>query len=265
MRNALNIYKQHLELFSKIASPLACFSDMSFGYMKVFNDGYYYSIIEDGECLRNFANNVNSSCIFCERNITDYHDDEYYFTLWPKMPSNIAMEIYFKHDYWDGVTISKVSEEYAELYWFTGKTSGSNIQKFCMKNKHVLLKFIDHFNESKHLLIPSDSREDLFKFNHGFNFNLPTSERINDTHAVIEFLKELNSQQYSNLKRNLSHREIEVLSIISQGFTSKIAAQRLGISIKTIQNHIEHIKKKTDTHFKSDLISLYRKSFSFSY
>ena len=263
MRNALDISKQDQELFSKIISPLSCFTNMSFGYMKVFIDGYYYSIIDNSKCLKDFVINVSSSSIFCERNITDYHDNEYHFTLWPKAPTTTAMEIYFNHDFWDGITISKINKQYAELYWFTGKKTGTNIQKFCMKNKHILLKFIDHFNSNKQFLTLPNSKNDLFKFGHGFNFNIPASERINDRHAIIEFLGKLGSQKNCNFRKNLSHREIEVLAIIAQGFTSKIAAQKLNISVKTVQNHIEHIKQKTNTHFKSDLINLYGKNFLF--
>jgi DNA-binding CsgD family transcriptional regulator len=59
-------------------------------------------------------------------------------------------------------------------------------------------------------------------------------------------------------KTKLSSREIEVLSIVGQGYTYKIAAQKLMISPKTVIYHIEHIKEKIGLSSKADLINFYQ-------
>ncbi len=42
----------------------------------------------------------------------------------------------------------------------------------------------------------------------------------------------------------LSNRELNVFELIGQGFTTREIAQKLDISVKTIESHKEHIKKK---------------------
>ncbi len=44
--------------------------------------------------------------------------------------------------------------------------------------------------------------------------------------------------------RGLTERELEVLSLMARGFTNKESARALGIAVKTVQHHIEHIYAK---------------------
>ena len=62
------------------------------------------------------------------------------------------------------------------------------------------------------------------------------------------------------LKSNLSKREIEVLSVLCQGFTLKIVAKKLGVSVRTINHHMDHIKAKTNLYCKDDIIDFCNKS-----
>jgi len=42
----------------------------------------------------------------------------------------------------------------------------------------------------------------------------------------------------------LSPREEELLSLLSQGLSNREAAERLGISVKTVESHLENLKRK---------------------
>lgn len=46
----------------------------------------------------------------------------------------------------------------------------------------------------------------------------------------------------------LSSREREVLAIIANGLSNKEAAQRLGLSVRTVETHRENIMRKLDIH-----------------
>jgi DNA-binding CsgD family transcriptional regulator len=252
---------QGLDLFRKIISPLKQSFDMSFGYMVVFKDDSYYTIVEDRQCLNEFVTFVKESHIFCDNNVHAFFDGEYYFTLWPETPTCKAMEVYFNNNQWNGITISKVTDNFIELWWFSGDKNRSNLQHFLSCNKNLLLKFIHYFNSFKQdLYIPSsgDLIKNLFKFEEGFQINLSSRQSLDEACKIIKFLNDL---KFAKLKPegNLSPREIEVLLILRQGFTSKFIAKKLALSPKTVENHIEHIKIKTQIRFKSDLIE-YSKS-----
>lgn len=52
----------------------------------------------------------------------------------------------------------------------------------------------------------------------------------------------------------LSPREFEVLDLISRGFTYAETAQRIGVSVTTVQTHVRNIYGKLDVHNKSEAI-----------
>jgi DNA-binding CsgD family transcriptional regulator len=56
---------------------------------------------------------------------------------------------------------------------------------------------------------------------------------------------------------DLSKREEEILYLIMQGKSTKKIAEILFISIGTAKNHVLNIFKKTDTHSKFELLTLY--------
>jgi DNA-binding NarL/FixJ family response regulator len=46
----------------------------------------------------------------------------------------------------------------------------------------------------------------------------------------------------------LSSREVEILQLIAEGHANKQVARELGISIKTVEKHRQHLMKKLDLH-----------------
>jgi DNA-binding NarL/FixJ family response regulator len=52
----------------------------------------------------------------------------------------------------------------------------------------------------------------------------------------------------------LTDREREVLQLVAEGHSNKEVAERLGISIKTVQTHRAHLMRKLDAHDRVDLV-----------
>lgn len=55
-------------------------------------------------------------------------------------------------------------------------------------------------------------------------------------------------------KRILSDREKEVLKLVALGYTNKQMAEKLVISIKTIESHKARIREKLNMRYRSDLV-----------
>lgn len=55
----------------------------------------------------------------------------------------------------------------------------------------------------------------------------------------------------------LSPRERQVLSYSSRGFSNKYIAQRLHISVRTVEVHIRHGYQKLEVHDRDELIEQY--------
>ena len=58
-----------------------------------------------------------------------------------------------------------------------------------------------------------------------------------------------------DLQKALSGREIEVLTLLAEGFSTGAVAQRLEISHYTARNHIQNILTKLDLHSKAQAVS----------
>lgn len=62
------------------------------------------------------------------------------------------------------------------------------------------------------------------------------------------------SSNYQLQLAQLTEREQQVLSLLVRGKTAKEIGNRLGISRRTVEHHVESLKFKTNSKFKSDLI-----------
>ncbi|MBI4596029.1 MAG: response regulator transcription factor [Candidatus Tectomicrobia bacterium] len=71
--------------------------------------------------------------------------------------------------------------------------------------------------------------------------------------AVLEgFVKESETEEKSD-KVALTKREKEVLTLIAQGVSNKEIANRLFVSVRTIETHREHIMSKLNVHTVAEL------------
>ncbi len=50
------------------------------------------------------------------------------------------------------------------------------------------------------------------------------------------------------LQRSVSSREAELLQLVAEGYGNKQIASELGISVKTVQKHRQHLMEKLDIH-----------------
>lgn len=53
----------------------------------------------------------------------------------------------------------------------------------------------------------------------------------------------------------LTGREREVLALVARGHTDREVAERLTLSVRTVQNHLASVRRKTDLHRRSELAS----------
>lgn len=256
---------QTIDIFKDIVSSLKNNFDLSFGYMMVFNDGYYYLVSEDLKFLTDFVENTQTSSVFCEDDITSSFDSGYRFTLWPDNPLDKAMQVCYEHNIWNGITISLEKNNLTELWWFTG--SNSNIRNFFIRNKELLIRFIHYFNHRKQELFINENldKRSLFKFKKGFYINKDCSDLGNEKEKVRNFLEEMRSRNFILQtecgKIMFSVKEIQILSLISSGLTTELAASRMNMAPATARHYIENIKLKLHQGKKIQLIDFYLHTF----
>jgi len=100
-------------------------------------------------------------------------------------------------------------------------------------------------------LVKESASEDILKAMHAVSegkafFSPIISKTILDGYR--KYSPDANSDQLPYRKNILSQREREVLQLLAEGNTSKDIAEMLYISIKTVSNHRQSIRRKLNIH-----------------
>lgn len=75
------------------------------------------------------------------------------------------------------------------------------------------------------------------------------------TNLVTDYLERVNSDDDARDRYDgLTPREQEVLTLIAEDFTNQAIANKLGISVKTVERHRENLMRKLDLHSRTALV-----------
>jgi len=72
--------------------------------------------------------------------------------------------------------------------------------------------------------------------------------------VLADYLKRVQSGEERHRYDGLTDREREILALIAEGLSNQEIAQKLFISIKTVQTHRTHIMEKLDLHNRAQLV-----------
>jgi len=95
----------------------------------------------------------------------------------------------------------------------------------------------------------------LDQFLASLEYNGPASEEGSTEKPMIRHFAGVRYQAADKPSATLSSREIEVLTLLAEGLSTKSLAQKLNISHFTARNHIQNILVKLDLHSKAQAVS----------
>ncbi len=155
-----------------------------------------------------------------------------------------------------GVFFSRKANEYIE-YFFYGipKNNSTSLTKL-LTHIDLLMQFGIYFKEVGEKLIIQAKQEPLRLYTPIENYN-SYNKIIVDSGAIQQFKKIMNLKRLKKFK--LTTKEIECAYLVKEGLSAKIIAGRLNRSHRTIEKHIEMLKKKFYCKTKFSLISLLSK------
>ena len=96
------------------------------------------------------------------------------------------------------------------------------------------------------------SRELLLAIRKVLNGEIYVSDKLNVT-LLHKFVKN-KFESFDSSTRPLSNRELEVYQLIGQGLKKHKIAERLNLSVKTVETYIEHIKIKLQLKGTHDIL-----------
>jgi len=73
--------------------------------------------------------------------------------------------------------------------------------------------------------------------------------------ADVRIVESETSRDRVELEISLTPRELEVLTLLSEGASNKVIAQRLGISVHTAKFHVSQLLNKLDAGGRADAVA----------
>lgn len=222
-----------------------------FNYLRFYNDGSCYFLTTHGKVIEHiFENDVPIAAPIEEKYIKKNFN---YFLLpigsYDKYLHDMKINFHLAHF----IDLIDRHDDYIELFCFGSSANNPEIMNFYLSNIDFLQKFKWYFKEKASDLIKNGETnkieipEIMFPPYQG----LKHSSYLNDTPLV--------NQIYPHIK--LTPRQYDCLAQISMGRTAKEAAKIIGLSHRTVENYIAHLKTIFDCNTKSQLIDIYLENF----
>jgi DNA-binding CsgD family transcriptional regulator len=213
-------------------------------YLKSFNDGSEIRLANQADWLEYF-----------------YNHDLYKFSLFERHPSEYikapivwaGLAIYQKvlekariFDIDHGITFIEPCSDGCEFFFIGTGVNQANLMPKYLANLDLLQRYLVHFREAAQSLLQEAMHHKIIipsKFeNAPKQFCLKEFQRTEFLHGEDQI--------------ELTVRELCCARLLVKGYTQKMIAKELGISVRTVETHLNHIKAKTDTHSRGDLVTV---------
>ncbi len=225
----IEVYKNIAFSYSQVENSVAVLSDM------LYNRSYIYSSETALELGLNFEKKPTViDSIWEEEILKKIHPDD-------KLKKYIHELRFFK-------LLEEVKPE--------DRSGFSVLSKMKMKDKDGVYRFVQH----RMFYFYSPYNLKLRFALCLYNIAVDQSQLLSSEFLIINSVKgEIVADDKLNYKNILSHRELEVLKFVGEGFTSKEIADFLSISINTVSRHRQNILEKLKV---KNSIKAYTYSFS---
>jgi DNA-binding CsgD family transcriptional regulator len=234
-----------------ICKPLFLNSPISyFCWFRMFNNGSSQLLISNPE-LAKF--HLNKKKYLVSPNIEDKLIKKcFYYFNFPNCNDKFEEVLYnYKNllNIHNPIYLFEKHENYYDSFWFASKKDDPSIYNFYLNNMNVLERFKLYFKDKAEKLILETFKNQLI-IPKKMWCNISKKSPITIEKNIIPNLQ-INKVNFSPI---LSKKEIEVTQWLARGRTFKEIAKILQISPRTIEHHINNIKRKTGLQRKSQII-----------
>ncbi|MFK5857639.1 MAG: response regulator transcription factor [Bacteroidota bacterium] len=98
----------------------------------------------------------------------------------------------------------------------------------------------------------SEIIEAIYTLRNGYEFYAKTITNILLSSYISD--KDIKKSEKENRQKNLSKREMEILKLFAEGISNRIIAEKLFISVRTVETHKTNIMKKIGIKTTVDLV-----------
>lgn len=163
-----------------------------------------------------------------------------------------------------GVTFIARQEGFIEFFYFGTLRENYNMNHYYVNNKDIFKAFILFFKDKAHEIIIEAESELIPSTSNGSIYNktlegdqlLADIDDINRRKLFFDMCHINRFYLGGSFKHiYLSLREAECITFLLDGFSPKEIALRMHISDRTVEKHIDSVKRKTKCSFRNELLN----------
>lgn len=233
----------------QLAEPLFQNTQITnFSYLKFSADGSVTNLTTDINWIQHrFTENIKYKILF-ESDLTTTKLNKPQLYLWPGKIDGHLLGALHHYGIWNGCNIYIPGEQQIEVFSFASGVNNTNMQSFCVNHLNLLTQYILYFKSHQSELIGKDSKGSRLMTDIVFprlvQANLPASDWLKDKFSSIALDEHV----------KLTHKELACCYFLNLGYSLKAIANKLCISPRTVETHINSAKYKTNCQTKTLLI-----------
>ena len=238
-----HIFLNSHQAIDQIIQPLKDFFGItSFIYQKNFNDGSEIRLSNQPAWMQFFYEHELYKQSLFERPPSEFIKSR---LVWAGLTVHNpildqAREFNIDH----GITFIEPCADGCEFFFIGTEVIHPEVQAKYLAQLDLIERFLDYFREKAKPLIEEAYKQKIVIPNKFVEapkwFCLAETKRD-------DFLKRLNPIEFTA-------RELDCMRLLTKGYSMKMIAQELRISPRTVETYLVHIKAKTATHTKGELV-----------
>lgn len=234
---------------NEILEPLKIFNLRNFGYGKITKDGRFFRIgnntayteIYFREVIKDFFN-TQRDCVQAHNFSQTPHSKMYMWNVDKQHFCKLRNEA----NMGNGISFYNFTADYIEIWSLGGTPQDTGLPDFYLNNLDLLNRFYLYFRTQAQDLIDISDAKKTAKL----DLQRPVMDiQKFDDNRVKTFNEQISQNKYilssGNNDFTLTLRELECLFYKNMGLTAKEVAQKLNISYRTVETHLENIKIKS--------------------
>lgn len=241
------LHDQHFALTSssdidQLSKPLREFFGItSFVYVQKFASGKEIRLSNQPDWIKYFyQHELYASSVF-EQPWSSYQRTQ---LLWSQLTSHqVVLQGARTFNIDHGLTLVRPQSDSCEFYFLGTTPDNSSITSLYFSHLDLIDKFLDYFKEQAGKIIQQAKQQAII---------LPPSPQAPP--LVSAFDREAFLQTLHPQRSLLSPREQDCIQLLVKGYSNKMIAQELQLSTRTIETHLDNIKRKTNSPNKAALL-----------
>ncbi|MCC8399085.1 MAG: helix-turn-helix transcriptional regulator [Rickettsia endosymbiont of Platyusa sonomae] len=247
-----NYNLQILDQLKTIASPIENYGIQFLTFRRIYTDGKLIHFSNNEVWLdHSFDHQLWQSTSSLKR-ISKIGLDKQYAHVWDNN-AHTTDHVYnamYQHNLWHGLTLYDRRQNYVDLWAFATDRNNTEILDFYINELNIIKKFILYLQDKTYSIFFPTNVDVFIKTDKTINL-------VNKENSIYHTENIFNIKKYYldfEKKIYLTNQEFLCVYYLSKGKSFKEIANLLNISPRTVEDHIHSVQRKSDSHFKGNVL-----------